>query len=191
MTLVFLDDFNLPELKKSLSSISSEEIIHKYSDDQPRDDKGQWTDGGSSGESKLGEQYHGTSVAIAKIIMKEGIKTTDKSLGYKAAFASNSKDLAFVYGSKAAMKEGKFKGATVAIAVIESPEAAGLSRLASNVTISKDTIAAKYITRVEIYAHDAKRGDPPVKVIHNKSRKADDDEDLAYVTLLILKKEED
>lgn len=139
--------------------------------------------GPGSGRHPEGEQFHGTAVKTIKSILKNGILPTDATLGYKAAFVTNSKDLAFSYGVGAAARAGKLKGAVVAIAVIKDPVKAGITMVdgKSNLSVSKDGIKPEFIDRVEVYNWDAKKGDAPVKVIRASSSSGNN----AYITLLI------
>jgi hypothetical protein len=138
---------------------------------------------GTCGRPATGEQYHGTSITAVKSILKTGIKPTDTTLGYKAAFATNSFDLAFSYGVGAAAKAGKTKGAVIAIAVIKDPKSAGMTMMEgkNNVAISQGGIKPQFIDRIEIYNWNARKGDKPIKVMRAQANELSNK---AYVVLL-------
>lgn len=84
----------------------------KYSDDQPRDDSGRWTDGGSGGRGRRAETssvagaggpratvYHATPLGAAKSIMRSGLKRGEAWQGRKpSVYFTETADGAHAYG---------------------------------------------------------------------------------------------
>jgi SPP1 gp7 family putative phage head morphogenesis protein len=82
--------------------------IFKYSDDQPRDDHGRWTDGGAL------QAYHGTSSTFVNEILKEGIAPQKQHNWWgdfytgergKSVYVCNDLRAALYWGKNAAERE--------------------------------------------------------------------------------------
>jgi phage gp29-like protein len=119
--------------------------------------------------AEAGEYYHATSAKAAAGILKTGIKPTDKTLGFKAAFVGKNKDLAFAYGAGAAARDDDNE---VAVLVVKDASKAGMftPKGAKGLAYKPGTIKPEHFDRVEYYRKDAGKNEAPLRVVHlNKS----------------------
>jgi phage gp29-like protein len=115
-------------------------------------------------QAAAGEYYHGTSPEAAEKILKEGIKPTDKTYGYKAAFVGQNKGLAQSYGAGASAASGSKE---VAVIVVKHDGKDGLySRKDSpNVGFNPNGIKPEQIDRVEYYRADGGKDEKPIRIV--------------------------
>jgi hypothetical protein len=128
--------------------------LMKYSEDQPRDDAGKWTDTGGGKET-----FHGTSIERGKKILKEGLlPQTGK---YQVVYSSPSRDDAFVHAAqtnyKDSLGDSSFDNSGFAIVVIKDAESApGFTRIPTSAGAASEwhvnaKVPPEFIDRVEIY----------------------------------------
>ncbi len=121
------------------------------------------------GHSKAdsGEFYHGTAAKNAESILEHGIKPTDKTLGFKAAFVGQNKNLAFSYGAGSAATHSDNE---VAMVVVKDPGSKGLlsPKGARNIAYHPEGIKPEHIDRIEIYRQNAGKDEAPLRTLYPK-----------------------
>jgi hypothetical protein len=174
----------LPDEKRS--------VEHRYSEDEPRDRKGEWTtvDGGSDvarhyslGRTRTDEIYHGTSVARAKQMLKSGILPSTKLPGIsdreydnELVSGTQNKTDAAHFGQNAGADDPDYDKDHFAIVVVKKDGFKKDPRaMPSMKNFVAEKVPTKNIARVEIYPR-YKDGKPvfsgkvkPEKVIIRKS----------------------
>jgi hypothetical protein len=131
-------------------------------------DKGEVVDGPKQmiGHSRAaaGEYYHGTSATNVDSILKNGIKPTDKTLGVKAAFVGQNKNLALSYGGGSAAANNSDD---IAMVVVKHDGKGDLysPKGATNIGYNPNGIRPEQIDRIEYYKRGGGKDEKPFKVV--------------------------
>ena len=143
----------------------------KYSNDQPRDENGQWSDGGG-GSASSPEMYHGTHSAAARAILDQGFTVGGSGMYGKGIYLTTELLAAQVHGSsvlKVTLKpDVKIKAFTEREidALMGSPEVAEFAR-ASNVDV--EAAVSTMLTRQGYGAHSVQRVRTKYFIVHEPS----------------------